>query len=158
MGLLLVLTISFISVPSFLYFRQRYQFRLKQMGKHSTLSDARENILNEVGFVWDSHQTAWSDHFQTLKAYALANGHCTIPPQLSKENAVLVTWCKHQRRQYKRYICGMDSTITAERIRCLESIGFDWNPRNLSLREHTVIATSNQKNNSSGIQGGRSLD
>jgi len=113
---------------------QHYQFRLKQMGKHSTLSNNREDLLLAVGFVWDSHQASWSDHFQTLEAYALANGHCCIPPHLSNEYGSLITWCKHQRRQYKLYQDGADSTMTAERIRCLESIGFDWDPRNLLTR------------------------
>ncbi|KAG7359447.1 helicase domain protein [Nitzschia inconspicua] len=115
--------------------RQRYQFRLKQMGKHSTLSDAREDILSQVGFVWDSHKATWTDHFQTLEAFAMANGHCYIPPQMAREAASLITWCKHQRRQFKRYQAGLDSTMTPERIRCLESIGFDWNPRNLSIKQ-----------------------
>jgi hypothetical protein len=112
--------------------RQRYQFRLKRMGKHSTLSEERESLLVAVGFVWDSHQATWSDHFQTLEAYALANGHCYIPPRLSKEYGSLITWCKHQRRQYRRHKVGLESTMTDERIRCLECIGFDWDPRNLS--------------------------
>jgi hypothetical protein len=104
------------------------------MGKHTTLSDDREDRLSEIGFVWDSHKATWSDHFQTLEAFALANGHCYIPPQMAKEQSSLITWCKHQRRQYKRYQGGLDSTMTAERIRHLESIGFDWDPRNLSMK------------------------
>jgi hypothetical protein len=117
-------------MPSSMLLRQRYQFRLKQLGEHSTLSNDREDLLNAVGFVWDSHQATWSDNFQTLKACFLANGHCCIPPpQLSKEEGSLNNWCKHQRRQYKRFQAGLDCTMTAERIRCLESIGFDWNPR-----------------------------
>jgi hypothetical protein len=96
------------------------------------LSDDREEILNRAGFVYDSHKATWSDHFQTLEAIALRQGHCAIPPSVARGNASLVTWCKHQRRQYKRYQAGLDSTMTEERIRSLESIGFDWDPRNLN--------------------------
>jgi hypothetical protein len=112
--------------------RQRYQFQLKRAGKHSTLSDEREDILNRVGFVYDSHKATWSDHFQTLEAIALRQGHCTVPPNVARDNSSLITWMKHQRRQYKRYQAGLDSTMTEDRIRNLESIGFDWDPRNLN--------------------------
>jgi hypothetical protein len=115
--------------------RQRYQYRLKQTGKHCTLSPAREHMLNEAGFVWDSHKATWVDHFQDLENFASMHGHCYIPPSLAREKASLITWMKHQRRQYKRYMAGMDSTMTSERIQNLESIGFDWDPRNLALKK-----------------------
>jgi Helicase associated domain len=108
--------------------RQRYQHRLKSMNRHSTLSDEREQILLDVGFIWDSHRAAWQDHFQSLEAFAMQAGNCNVP---SSEMPTLSTWCKHQRRQYKNYCAGQDSTMTLEKIQCLEAIGFDWNPRGL---------------------------
>lgn len=109
--------------------RQRYQHKLKHSGHHSTLSDEREDILASVGFVWDSHRDGWFERFQTLDAYRTAHGNCNVGT--GYHDASLMVWCKHQRRQYKRFKQGLKSTITEERVRCLESIGFDWNPRNL---------------------------
>jgi hypothetical protein len=135
---LFCLAFLFSHTPVFFLSSQRYQFRLKHMGKHSTLSDDREDLLNTIGFVWDSHQTTWNENFRALEAYTLENGHCYISPQLSSTKASLISWCKHQRRQYKLYQAGLDSTMTTERIRYLESIGFDWDPRNLFMKQGLI--------------------
>ena len=95
---------------------------------HSTLTDKRENLLNELGFVWDSHSSSWYEHFQTLAAWSLQKGHCNVP----NSERSLSAWCKHQRREYRRFIKGMKSRITQERIDALTSIGFTWDPRNLA--------------------------
>jgi hypothetical protein len=109
--------------------RQRYQYRLKKMGRHSTLSDDREYILNQMGFVWESHKQSWNESFLTLRAFYMTHGHCRV----TKTNAdeTLNTWCKHQRRQYKRFVSRQSSHMTPERIRALESLHFDWDPWNL---------------------------
>ena len=120
--------LTFHSLPS--PHRQRYQYKLKhQMGKHSTLSDDREQALNNAGFIWDSHQACWQERFQALEAFALLHGHCNVPHNYHDPS--LSVWCKHQRRQWKRQQKGQSSTMTEERFQFLKSIGFDWNPRNL---------------------------
>lgn len=105
------------------------------MARHSTLSDERECILNRMGFVWESHKQSWNDSFLTLRAFYMTHGHCRV----TKSNAdeTLNTWCKHQRRQYKRYVYQQSSHMTPERIQALESLNFDWDPRNL-LPHHQV--------------------
>ncbi|KAG7337127.1 helicase domain protein [Nitzschia inconspicua] len=109
--------------------RQRYQYRLKKLGRHSTLSDQREAVLQKIGFVWESHKQSWDDSFRSLQIFYATHGHVRV----TKSNAddTLNTWCKHQRRQYKRFVCGQSSHMTAERIRKLESVQFDWDPRNM---------------------------
>jgi hypothetical protein len=109
--------------------RQRHQFKRKKMGHHSTLTDEREELLLDVGFIFDSHRAVWHARFETLKAFSLANGHCSIPSKC--DDGSLNVWIKHQRRQYLLYKKGAKSTMTEERIQALDSIGFDWNPRNL---------------------------
>jgi hypothetical protein len=142
------------------------------MGHHSTLSDAREELLTREGFIWNSHKgkgggtsllqpsdgyslthfvpfalfvliAAWSEQFQKLEEYYLLHGHCNVPftpsptptedgspkgPHTS-DYASLHTWCKHQRRHYRRYYeFGKEkSTLTEYQIRQLESVGFGWN-------------------------------
>lgn len=99
------------------------------MGCHSTLSNEREDILTSVGFIWDSHRAAWLERLQALEMFRLREGHCNVPSQF--QDASLAVWCKHQRRQYKRYQKGLNSTMTEERFMSLDNLGFDWNPRNL---------------------------
>lgn len=109
--------------------RQRHQYKRKKLGHHSTLSDEREQLLLDAGFVFDSHKAVWNLRFQTLKAFHKVHGHCNIPTDF--RDSSLSVWMKHQRRQYLLYQKGLKNTMNEERIQLLDSIGLDWNPRNL---------------------------
>ncbi len=112
--------------------RQRYQRRLKERGLQSTLTDEREQLLVDVGFVWNSHGATWQEHFESYERFVMVHGaDCGVPLDYSPDPS-LNTWCKHQRRQYKFAKAGLPSTITPGRIAKLNSVGFSWNPRNLS--------------------------
>ena len=139
--------------------RQRYQYKLFQQGRTSTLSEERQSILNQVGFVWNSHEAAWMERWQELADYTKQNGNANLPTKYPP-NPPLGTWVKCQRRQYKLYLQSCKkgiigpsdsksniangntisnrnnspnnkSTMTTERIAKLESLGFVWNPRGL---------------------------
>jgi predicted YcjX-like family ATPase len=101
---------------------------LKEDGKHSTLSDDREQLLTKVGFIWGSHSATWQEHFQNLHEFHLQNGHFVVPLDYEADPSLSV-WCKHQRRQYKCWTQGRTSTMTQERYQALQSLGFNWNPR-----------------------------
>lgn len=105
--------------------RQRYQYRLKKQGGHSTLSDEREELLNQVGFVWDSHQAVWEEQFNRLKAFADQHGHCNVSVN---GDAKLATWSKHQRQKYKKCLTTVTSEAVESRFQRLEAIGFELNP------------------------------
>ena len=109
---------------------QRYQYKLKKLGRHSTLTDDREKDLENMRFVWNSHRAAWEERFYDLKAFASREGHCNVPSNY-EAHKLLAVWVKCQRRQMKLYRRGLPSTMTVERMQALESLGFDWNPRNL---------------------------
>ncbi len=110
--------------------RQRYQHKLKQMSRHSTLTDEREAALEEMGFIWDSHKAAGEERFLSLyDFYKRQQGNSNVPSNFP--DRTLAIWVKCQRRQYKLYTRGKRSTMTAERIYQLEQLGFVWNPRNL---------------------------
>jgi hypothetical protein len=100
--------------------RQRYQYKLLQQGKASTLTDERVLALDRVGFVWDSHSAAWNDR---LHEYRRVQGK----PHPS--NSRLATWVKCQRRQYKLFWSGKLSNMTLGRISELEKLGFQWDVR-----------------------------
>jgi hypothetical protein len=118
--------------------RQRYQHKLKKEGKHSTLTDTREAALDEMGFVWQSHLSAWEDKYQELLAYQAKHGHCLVPSQhsvlrvgTSSEHPQLAIWVQCQRRQYRLYCRGERSFMTAERVQKLDRVGFVWRPRQM---------------------------
>lgn len=110
--------------------RQRYQYKLKNLGRHSTLTEERHDELEKMGFVWDSHRAAWSEQYQALQEYKEKYGHCNVPAKFA-DNKPLAVWVKCQRRQMKLYKKGAKSTMTEERTLALQALGFDWNPRNL---------------------------
>ena len=49
------------------------------MGQHHTLSDEREKLLAEVGFVWDAHNALWQERYQDMVAFHAIHGHCVVP-------------------------------------------------------------------------------
>jgi hypothetical protein len=109
--------------------RQRYQFKLNNMSRRSTLTGIRQEALDEMGFAWDSHKAAWIERIEALKLFKAEYAHCNIPSNY--DDRALAVWVKCQRRQYKLYTKGSKSTMTEERFRELEGMNFDWNPRNL---------------------------
>jgi hypothetical protein len=113
--------------------RQRYQYRLKREGQHSTLTEEREAALDELGFVWDSHGAVWEERLAELKLFKARYGHCNVPA--GSEDRQLAIWVKCQRRQNKLFCDGERSNITQERIAKLEQLGFVWNPRKLKTLE-----------------------
>eukprot|EP00980_Cylindrotheca_fusiformis_P020583 scaffold7641_cov115-Cylindrotheca_fusiformis.AAC.29 len=107
---------------------QRFQYKAKQEGKHTTLSVARQQALDELGFVWDSHRAAWEERFNEMVLFREMHGHINIPIR-HNGNTKLSTWVKCQRRQYKLYMQNCKSQMTAERITKLSGIGFVWCPK-----------------------------
>ena len=110
--------------------RQRYQYRIKQDGKHSTMTPERFKALEDLGFTWDSHSAAWLERWQELAAFKQCHGHANVPKKFP-ENQQLAVWVKCQRRQYKLFTEGKCSNITLERIERLNSLGFVFKPREL---------------------------
>jgi hypothetical protein len=122
--------------------RQRYQYKLKNECKASTMTDERVIALGRTGFIWDSHGAAWLERLSELKEYCQANGHCNVPSN-HPSNPQLATWVKCQRRQYKLFWDGKQSNMTLERIAELEQLSFGW-----ELRGSKKSSTTNNNGNS----------
>eukprot|EP00529_Nitzschia_sp_RCC80_P016737 CAMPEP_0113451656 /NCGR_PEP_ID=MMETSP0014_2-20120614/6449_1 /TAXON_ID=2857 /ORGANISM="Nitzschia sp." /LENGTH=649 /DNA_ID=CAMNT_0000343015 /DNA_START=363 /DNA_END=2312 /DNA_ORIENTATION=- /assembly_acc=CAM_ASM_000159 len=105
--------------------RQRYQYKLMMENKQSTMTSERVRLLEDIGFIWDSHASTWEDRLNELKEYAAVHGNCNVPSSYSG-NPKLATWIKCQRRQYKLLQEGRTSNMTLERMKELEKIGFKW--------------------------------
>lgn len=73
--------------------RQRYQYRAKQERRHSTLTKERQELLEKLGFVWDSHASGWDERWKELRDFKLKHGHCRVPKTYST-NQQLAIWVK----------------------------------------------------------------
>jgi hypothetical protein len=120
--------------------RQRYQYKLWQDCRpESTMTQDRINALESIGFVWESHEGTWETRFNELERFYQEHGHSNVPSNHS--NNKLATWVKYQRRQFKlqknqkNWTIPLStskaphSSLTADRIKKLQSLGFEWQLR-----------------------------
>lgn len=84
--------------------RQRYQYTLREDGKHSTLTDERKEALDDIGFVWSSHTAVWLERLEELRQFKQQFGHCNVPKNYPA-NKALAVWIKSQRRQVSLAVC-----------------------------------------------------
>jgi hypothetical protein len=77
----------------------------------------------------------WRDHFRQLCEYKVQFGDCIVPQQYSV-NPKLRRWINQQRKNYKLYMDEKPSLLTAELIRALQGVGFEWRrPNDASWNE-----------------------
>ncbi len=113
--------------------RQRYQWKLRDQGKRSTLTKDRREALDTLGFVWDSHNAIWEERFNELVEFKRVNGNVNVPS--TYKNHTLSVWVQCQRRQWKvmkEDTSGIETTtnrIKQSRVQRLEALGFVWEPR-----------------------------
>merc|ERR1712093_126425 len=93
------------------------------------LSDERQEMLTNAGFIWDSHRAQWQERYQSLEVFHMTNGHCNVPSNF--HDSSLSNWVKNQRKQFKLFKAGLMTAMDEERIDLLNSLGFNWNPRGL---------------------------
>jgi hypothetical protein len=113
--------------------RQRYQHKLRKLGRHSTMTEKRIKSLDELGFVWSSHGASWEERYLELVTFQKEYGHSNVPSSFP-ENHQLAVWVKCQRRQHKHNI------MTKDRCHKLNELGFVW--------DHRKLAVENKKSSS----------
>ena len=142
---------------------QRNQYRLRKGGKKSSITEERIQLLESVGFKWKTKRsyrteftmnTPWSVRFEELKEFVKRNGHANLPTKYPT-NASLPRWAENQRQQYRRRQEGKQSSMTDERIKLLESIGFQWKrqPMQSQKRQKRKIQASNTASTPVSAQG-----
>jgi hypothetical protein len=114
---------------------QRYHYTLMKQDKNSPMTTARVKVLDSIGFCWDPFDLIWTVRLQQLRDFMGMHGHCVIPANYSI-SPKLRGWTFDQRGAYKKSKEGKLGGMTEERMRALDSIGFDWNPRNKLLCSH----------------------
>mmetsp|Transcript_337 Transcript_337/g.475 ORF Transcript_337/g.475 Transcript_337/m.475 type:complete len:386 (+) Transcript_337:660-1817(+) len=118
--------------------RQRYQYGLIQQNKTSSMTEDRIVILENIGFIWDSHEAAWQERLKELLEFKKIYGTCAVPSKYSP-NQQLARWVKCQRRQYKLFTEGRKSNMSTARILALEDHGFRWELRPLKNKRKAQV-------------------
>jgi hypothetical protein len=67
----------------------------------------------------------WSEKFKELCDFKATTGHCLVP-HTYQDNLALARWVKRQRYQYKLMLERKSTTMTPERVKALDEIGFVW--------------------------------
>jgi len=103
---------------------QRVNYRNFQKGNLSTrMTESRIELLDQIGFEWNSQVHSWETSYEQLVTFATENGHTRVP----KSNRLLAYWVQAQRSNYKISRNGDPSSrMTEKRIDLLEKIGFEW--------------------------------
>ena len=87
--------------------------------KSNKLSPDRIKRFEDIGFEWNPLDARWEKMFDALAAYKLAHGNCNVPTEWD-QNPKLGQWCYVLRRSYRK------GTLSADHIKRLEEIGFEW--------------------------------
>lgn len=104
--------------------RQRNEYLKHQEGKPSQMTPDRIEKLEQIGFEWDALSALWTSQFQLLRKYRDDHGDCLIP-----YSSPLGEWVRTQRKERRKLLEGKSSSMTADRVKKLESLGFNWEPR-----------------------------
>jgi hypothetical protein len=94
------------------------------------MTEKRIQLLEAEDFVWDAFAFAWESRFQELRNFVALNGHAAIRQRRRGTNDPLAAWVSLQRQYYKKHQNGQHTTLTDERIKKLNSIGFLWDVPN----------------------------
>jgi hypothetical protein len=100
-------------------------FRLGQwvvIQRRQTLSEARRQQLDAVGFVWDPRETDWAEGFSYLKVFKQREGHCRVPAKYKENGFGLGSWADRQRQSKDQ------ETLPEARRQQLDELGFVWDP------------------------------
>lgn len=111
----------------------------KETGR-AKMKPERLLLLEEVGFKWKTRQhRKWEESYADLCAYRGAKGHCDVPNRYAP-NPKLGNWVYNQRKAYSMKVRGVKGgeSLTAERIRMLEDVGFQWRCSRERTREHKM--------------------
>eukprot|EP00542_Grammatophora_oceanica_P000828 CAMPEP_0194070140 /NCGR_PEP_ID=MMETSP0009_2-20130614/88023_1 /TAXON_ID=210454 /ORGANISM="Grammatophora oceanica, Strain CCMP 410" /LENGTH=354 /DNA_ID=CAMNT_0038723391 /DNA_START=218 /DNA_END=1282 /DNA_ORIENTATION=- len=102
---------------------------------NSNLTSAQVEVLNSIQFPWNTRgEEHWQLHFELLVAFKEEHGH-TLVSRSDQANPKLSLWVVDQRRQMKLWKEGKNTTMTKERQRLLDDVGFVWQVRNKSSWE-----------------------
>ena len=112
-------------------------------GKRASLDAVKMQRLTEIGFQFRPRgsYTAWEDQMTALWKYRQEHGHCRIPVI----HPTLGSFVKLVRRDYKNYLQGKPSSMTAEREAALNAVGFTFEGGKTPQRAEGPIKTWDER-------------
>jgi hypothetical protein len=126
---------------------QRRIYKLYQEGKPTRMSEEHIRALDGIGFDWGTNKTElasiWSVRFRELCEFKSQFGHYLVPYRYA-DNPKLGLWVKKQRCSYRCHQEGKPSCMTEDRIRTLDSIGFNWGKSQTDCLTYTWSARFEQ--------------
>jgi len=97
------------------------------IGTKMTITEDRIKALDELGFVWGEKHKSFDERVEELKVFKELHGHVRVTVKQDKK---LAAFCANIRSARRNPEAGM--TITDERIKALDDIGFEWPSRKSS--------------------------
>ena len=88
------------------------------------MTEKRIQLLEAEDFVWDALAYVWELRFKEFCTFVELNNHAVIQVRRGGNYAPLVEWANTQRTIYRKHQAGECTTLTEERIKGLNSIGF----------------------------------
>jgi hypothetical protein len=99
--------------------------------RHSqTLSEARRQQLDKLGFVWGPYEANWEEGLGHLITYKEREGHCRVPKDHNENGFSLGHWVGNRRSE--------EGSMPAERRRQLDALGFIWKVQQPTLTKALV--------------------
>lgn len=110
---------------------QKRQYQLMQEGKHSHMSQARADLLDELDFEWVGvkRDQFWKDRYNELVQFNAKNGHIKVPEKYLPAPK-LQSWLHAQRRLLKLKKEGKKTALTEDRVKLLAAVGVDEEKKN----------------------------
>ena len=105
----------------------------RQEYKKGTLSPERIKELEGLGFDWDPSESSYKEAIAALKDYKQLEGHLRVPAKYKYGEFNLGGWVGERRKAYRKGI------LSSERIKELEGLGFDWDPKESSYQEGITV-------------------
>ena len=95
-----------------------YSWVNKQRVRKTTFTAERIQMLDGVGFVWNTYSNDWEKAYIYLNNFYIREGHTKVPISHKENKFPLGVWVKNQK--YRK------SNLSIDQIDRLVSIGFEW--------------------------------
>jgi len=99
--------------------------RARGNGRRKVMTEDRIKALDELGFDWGDKKKSFEERIEELKAFKAKHGHVHVTLKHGKS---LYGFCNHVRCAHRGK--GTSMTITEDRIKALDELGFDWEVKN----------------------------
>ncbi|GFH46929.1 hypothetical protein CTEN210_03403 [Chaetoceros tenuissimus] len=101
-----------------------------------SMTKARFEKLDKLGFDWDPDNTSWEMNYNALVVYKEEYGHCLVPRKYKKNETLLGSWMANQRTLYMELQESIkpgktepewpSKKLTKARFEKLNKLGFVW--------------------------------